>query len=224
MVRFPFLFWFYLFNLSGWLIVWPIFLLSTGCFIEYQRKNKTLTILLEYACLCFFLLAIKLKGCVSDQNLGLTRFIVADKLFYFMYFFDCLKTFFVCVKFQNKRHVFVLYKRQYCLCQKTTLLVKQIGCCFSVNECRIKIIDLTAPCKNYSYLRPKGTITFTVDRKYVILVDIQLDGWFKNTFHLWPKETKQREFFCSINKNAKKLKLRCMTILVFLLFFLLCYH
>ena len=113
MVRFPFLFWFYLFNLSGWLIVWPIFLLSTWCSIQYQGKNKTSTILLEYACLCFFLLAIKSKGCVSDRNLGLTKFTVADKLFYFMYFFYCLKTFFVCKVSKQKTRV--------CSVQKTIL-------------------------------------------------------------------------------------------------------
>ena len=58
-----------------------------------------------------------------------------------------------------------------------------MGCRFSLNEPRIKIIDLTALCENYSYLRPKGTITFSVDRKYnVIIVDIQLDGWLENIF------------------------------------------
>ena len=71
-----------------------------------------------------------------------------------------------------------------------------MGCCFSLNEPRTKIIGLTAPCENYSYLRPKGTITFNVDRKYnVILVDVQLDSWFENIFHLWLKETKERELF-----------------------------
>ena len=71
-----------------------------------------------------------------------------------------------------------------------------MNCCFSLDGTRIKIIDLTAPWENYSYLKPKGIVTFSVDRKYnVILVDIELDGWFENIFHLWPKETKQREFF-----------------------------
>ena len=205
MVRFPFLFWFYLFNLSGWLIVWPIFLLSTGCFIEYQGENKMLTILLEYACSCFFLLAIKLKGCVSYWNLGLIRFIVADKLFYFMYFFYCLKTF-SCVCKVSKQ------KTSVCSVQKTILLVKEMGCCFSLNELRLKIIDLTALCENYSYLRPKGTITFTVDRKYVKNMLKKCYPCWYSTWWLvreyfsplaygnWTKR-----IFCSINKNAKKL-------------------
>ena len=106
-----------------------------------------------------------------------------------MYFSYCLKTFFCVCKVSKQ-------KTSVCSVQKTILLVKEMGCCFSLNELRIKIIDLTAPCENYSYLRPKGTITFTVDRKYnVILVDTQLDCWFENTFHLWPMETEQREFF-----------------------------
>ena len=54
----------------------------------------------------------------------------------------------------------------------------------------MNIIDETPEGKNFYYLRPKGTITYTVDRTYnVPLIELNFDGWFENSdqtflFHL----------------------------------------
>ena len=77
-----------------------------------------------------------------------------------------------------------------------------MGCCFSSNEPRIKIFDQTPACENYSYLRPEETITFSLDRKYnIAVVDIQFHGWFKNSVRLWPKDTRQSEFFLLLERT-----------------------
>ena len=56
-----------------------------------------------------------------------------------------------------------------------------MGCCFSLNEPRKTFFDQTPAGENYSYLRPEGTITFSLDRKYnVPVADTQFDGWFEN--------------------------------------------
>ena len=42
--------------------------------------------------------------------------------------------------------------------------------------------------KQFDYLRPKGTITWAVDRMFdVPEVEINFDGWCKVTVRLWPK-------------------------------------
>ena len=52
-----------------------------------------------------------------------------------------------------------------------------MGCCFSSYKPRIKILDETTEGKNFDYLRPEGTITYTIDRTYNIhLNEIQFDG------------------------------------------------
>ena len=52
-----------------------------------------------------------------------------------------------------------------------------MGCCFSSNEPSIKIFDQIPAGKLFNYLRPEGTIIFSIDRKYnVPLIDIQFDG------------------------------------------------
>ena len=54
----------------------------------------------------------------------------------------------------------------------------------------MNIIDETPEGKIFYYLRPKGTITYTVDRTYnVSLTELNFDGWFENSdqaflFHL----------------------------------------
>ena len=48
--------------------------------------------------------------------------------------------------------------------------------------------DQTPAAENYSYLRPEGTITFSIDRKYNVLVaDTQFDGWFEKNCSLLAK-------------------------------------
>ena len=75
-----------------------------------------------------------------------------------------------------------------------------MGCCFSLNEPRTNIFDQTPARENY--LRPEGTIRFSVDRKYnVPVVDIQFDGWFENSSRLWLKDTRQRDSFWLLERT-----------------------
>ena len=41
-----------------------------------------------------------------------------------------------------------------------------MGNCFSSNTSNIKIIDQTPLGEQFDYLRPEGTITYTIDRMY----------------------------------------------------------
>ena len=67
-----------------------------------------------------------------------------------------------------------------------------MGCCFS-NEPRIKIIDEIPKGKIFDYLRPEGTITYTIDRTYNIpMIEIQFNGWFESSVRLWPKDNSAR--------------------------------
>ena len=68
-----------------------------------------------------------------------------------------------------------------------------MGCCVSCNEPRIKTIDETPERKNFDYLRPKGTITYTIDKNYNIsLIELYFEGSFKSSVCLWPKSNKMR--------------------------------
>ena len=67
----------------------------------------------------------------------------------------------------------------YCYQENFTLDTK-MGCLFSRNELKIRIFDLTPAGDESEYLRPQGTITLTIDRKYnAPLMDIRFDGWYK---------------------------------------------
>ena len=65
-----------------------------------------------------------------------------------------------------------------------------MGCLFSKcisssEEPKIKIIDWTPPGAAFKYLRPNGTISFSVDRKCKIpVVDISFEGWYENRVRL----------------------------------------
>ena len=72
-----------------------------------------------------------------------------------------------------------------------------MGCCFSFNKPKINIIDETPEGKNFDYLRPKGTITYTIDRTYnVPLIQFNFDGWFESSVRFWPKIIKQGRISC----------------------------
>ena len=43
-----------------------------------------------------------------------------------------------------------------------------MGNCFSSSDSNIKIIDQTTPHERFDFLRPEGTITYTIDRMYEI--------------------------------------------------------
>ena len=60
-----------------------------------------------------------------------------------------------------------------------------MGCLFSRNEPKIKIFDLTTPCDDFEYLRPQGTITLSIYRKYnVPPIDIRFNGWYEISVRL----------------------------------------
>ena len=52
-----------------------------------------------------------------------------------------------------------------------------MGCYFSSNEPRIKIIDVTPEESSFDYLRLNGIITYLIDRTYNIpLIELDFDG------------------------------------------------
>ena len=80
--------------------------------------------------------------------------------------------------------------------------VKEIGCCFSLKESRIKIFDQTSPGEKFNYLRLEGLINFTISREYnVLLIEIQFEDWFENSVCLWPKDDKARENFLMLERT-----------------------
>ena len=69
-------------------------------------------------------------------------------------------------------------------------------CISNREEPKIKTVDCTPPGTAFDYLRPKGTISFSVDKKYTVpVVDISFEGWYENSVRLWPYHTEQRKHF-----------------------------
>ena len=64
-----------------------------------------------------------------------------------------------------------------------------MGCFFSKcsrgDKSKIKIIDLTPSSADLHYLRPSGTVTFSVDEKYNIpILEIDFEGWYEMNMSL----------------------------------------
>ena len=75
-------------------------------------------------------------------------------------------------------------------------------CSSSTDEPKIKIIDCTLPGAAFDYLRPNSATSFSVDRKCnVPAVDIKFEGWYENSVHLWPYQTKRREHFSQLERT-----------------------
>ena len=75
--------------------------------------------------------------------------------------------------------------------------------CFSCNEPNVEIINYTPKGKRFGYLRPNGTITYTIDRMYdVPEIEIHFDGWYKANVRLWPKSTKMRSNFLGLQRTT----------------------
>ena len=56
--------------------------------------------------------------------------------------------------------------------------------------------------KQFNYLRPNGTITYTVDRMCDFPeIEINFDGWYKASVQLWPKSTKTRSNFLNLQRT-----------------------
>ena len=79
-----------------------------------------------------------------------------------------------------------------------------MGGCFSFNRSNE---DEMPKGKQFDYLRPEGTITYTVDRMYdVSEVEINFDSWYRASgasVCLSPKSTKIKIF--EFTKNARAL-------------------
>ena len=77
-----------------------------------------------------------------------------------------------------------------------------MGCCFSSNEPKIKIIDVTPEGSSFDYLTPNGTITYSIDRTYNIpLIELDFDGWFERSICLWPKNISARSNFLLLERT-----------------------
>ena len=77
-----------------------------------------------------------------------------------------------------------------------------MGCFFSSDEQKLKLSNLTPPGAEFDYLRQNGTISFSVDRKYNIpAVEINFEGWCKNSVRLWPYHTEQRENLLQLQRT-----------------------
>ena len=66
-----------------------------------------------------------------------------------------------------------------------------MGCFFSKcsrgDKSKIKIIDLAPSTADFDYLRPSGTITFSVDEKYNIpILEKGFEVWYQISMCLWP--------------------------------------
>ena len=62
---------------------------------------------------------------------------------------------------------------------------------------------MTPPGDDFDYLRPQGTITFSIDRKYNIpLIDIRFDGWYENSARFCPKHSEQSEHFLLLERTS----------------------
>lgn len=63
-----------------------------------------------------------------------------------------------------------------------------MGCCllrFNKNVSNIEVADYIPQGSNFDYLRPRGTITVSLDRKWNIpLNDIDFEEWYENTVRL----------------------------------------
>ena len=83
--------------------------------------------------------------------------------------------------------------------QKIFISDKKMGCFCSPNdEPEIKIFECVPAGDNFDYLRPQGTITLSIDRKYnILLVNIRFDGWYKKSVFVFGQSTLNREIiFC----------------------------
>ena len=79
-----------------------------------------------------------------------------------------------------------------------------MGCCFSSNnkKPKIVIIDETAKGQEYEYLRPEGKITYRIDTTYdVPKIKIAFDGWYVNSVRLWPKNKNIRPHFLMLERT-----------------------
>ena len=76
-----------------------------------------------------------------------------------------------------------------------------MGRCFS-KEPIVKIFDEIPKGEQYDYLRPEGTIVYSIDRTYNMpMIQIIFDGWFETSARLWPKDNAARENFLLLERT-----------------------
>ena len=91
--------------------------------------------------------------------------------------------FFILKVFTNSTYVFY---------QKITFPDSN-GLLLSLFEPKITIIDEILKGTEYDYLRPKGTITCSIDKIYdVPRIELAFDGWYVNSVRLRPKRKKEK--------------------------------
>lgn len=77
-----------------------------------------------------------------------------------------------------------------------------MGCCFSFNKAKIKIIDETPEGENFNYSRSEGTITYSIERTCNIpLIEINFDSWVESSVCLCPKSSKARFLFLLLERT-----------------------
>ena len=94
------------------------------------------------------------------------------------------------------------YENHRRLLSKTTLDEK-MGCfCLTSDKPKIKIFDSAAQGDDFECLRPHGTITLSIGKKYNIPTgDIRFDGQYENSVRIWPKHTEQRKHFLLLDRT-----------------------
>lgn len=108
-------------------------------------------------------------------------------------------------------------------CYQIIFLVDKMGCLcskFDYDQPNIKIIEYNSPVEQFDYLRPNGTIKFSIDKKYNIsIADIKFNGWYENSVRLWLHHNEQREHFYCLRGLLCRLQAFVLMIVATILFF-----
>lgn len=68
------------------------------------------------------------------------------------------------------------------------------SCLCKKNVSNIEVADYIPYGSSFHYLRPCGTITVNLDRKWnVPVIDIDFERWYEKAVHVWPKDNVVRE-------------------------------
>ena len=74
--------------------------------------------------------------------------------------------------------------------------------CYSCNKPNVEIIDETPKGKQFDFLRPNRTITYTVERIYdAPEIEINFDCWYKASVWFWHKSNKLRSNFLNLQRT-----------------------
>ena len=77
-----------------------------------------------------------------------------------------------------------------------------MGCCFSKNKLKTKIVDTIDEGHEFDYLRPKGRLILKMDSIYnVPKIDVFFDDWYASSVRLWPKTKIGRKHILRIDRT-----------------------